>query len=343
MTPVDPGDPDVDDVRHEELLAPPATARPGQAIFSLEGRAAPGLYLVGWLGVLLGVALAAVAILASGGSASFASRVLLVFALLVLGAGFAAAAGAQALDRRRKRRAGRYHGPSPFLVLAADIPLALVALTLIVAPIANLGLDVTAPAGIAASQVVLAVCYIGLVRLLVVGTGALSWRDMGAAIRGTRVGADLAFGAVIAIPVWLVSILFGAVLARFLPLPESVLPQARTAVDLGFNLVTAVLIAPIGEELFFRGFATTAWARDLGPVRGLARGAIVFAAAHILDILAGADVNAPQLALFAFLVRLPVAFVLGYVFLTRRSLPASIGLHAAYNAIPLLLLGVIQG
>jgi len=35
--------------------------------------------------------------------------------------------------------------------------------------------------------------------------------------------------------------------------------------------------------------------------------------------------------------RLPVAFVLGWVFVRRRSIWASIGLHSAFNAILLVL------
>jgi membrane protease YdiL (CAAX protease family) len=36
-------------------------------------------------------------------------------------------------------------------------------------------------------------------------------------------------------------------------------------------------------------------------------------------------------------VRIPVAFALGWIFLQRRSIFASVGLHAAFNGILLLI------
>jgi membrane protease YdiL (CAAX protease family) len=97
------------------------------------------------------------------------------------------------------------------------------------------------------------------------------------------------------------------------------------------------VFAPIGEETLFRGFSTTAWVRDLGVQRGLLRGALFFAVAHVLTI-SGANANdAVGQAVAAFLGRLPIAFALGYLFLQRGSIWASLGLHATFNAILLIL------
>ena len=46
------------------------------------------------------------------------------------------------------------------------------------------------------------------------------------------------------------------------------------------------VIAPLGDELFFRGFATTAWARAAGTRSAIIRGALFFSFAHILTLLA---------------------------------------------------------
>ena len=43
--------------------------------------------------------------------------------------------------------------------------------------------------------------------------------------------------------------------------PESPLPPTGTTEGLLLNLLTAAVLAPIGEEVFYRGFALTAWLR----------------------------------------------------------------------------------
>ena len=50
-----------------------------------------------------------------------------------------------------------------------------------------------------------------------------------------------------------------------------------------------------------------------------------------------------QRALFSFLALLPVAIVLGWVFLTRRSLYAAIGLHGTFNGIQVVLAFLAAG
>src|SRR5512142_2524067 len=77
--------------------APIPTGPPGAATFSLEGRAAPGLYFVGWLGTILGLALLLVALLSGG---QIAGVVLALIGVVLLSVGLVSAAGAQALQRR---------------------------------------------------------------------------------------------------------------------------------------------------------------------------------------------------------------------------------------------------
>ena len=98
---------------------------------------------------------------------------------------------------------------------------------------------------------------------------------------------------------------------------------------------------PIGEELFFRGYALTAWMRDLGersasdPLDGLLR-----ACPHRhpdLDPFVG---GAKQ-ATLVVLVIAPVGLVLGWLFL-RRGLVAAIAGHAAFNLVGVLGLLIAQ-
>ena len=92
-----------------------------------------------------------------------------------------------------------------------------------------------------------------------------------------------------------------------------------------------------GEEIFYRGFATTAWARGIGPTAAIVRGGLFFALAHVLTI-GGADFgHAAQAALVAFIARIPVGLALGWIFLRRGSLTAAIALHATFNAALVLI------
>src|SRR5262249_55726381 len=126
-----------------------------------------------------------------------------------------------------------------------------------------------------------AVSYALVVWLLVVRTGALTWRQMGwpvrrplrAVLADLLVGAGVTLVAMVGIGILavVVSALLGGVQA-----PE-ILPTSRTPIDVALIAIATVLIAPIGEELFFRGFSLTAWWRDLGPRSALIRSAIFFA------------------------------------------------------------------
>ena len=107
------------------------------------------------------------------------------------------------------------------------------------------------------------------------------------------------------------------------------------------NLVSAAILAPVGEELFFRGFATTAWARAIGVGPAVVRGALFFALAHVVTLFDSSFAEGAQRALFSFVALLPVGIALGWLFLKRGSLYAAIGLHGAFNAIQVVLLYLV--
>lgn len=307
---------------------------PGPSLFSLEGRAVPGLYLVGWLGTLMGVAVVFVSFMAVG---SAAAPWLFLAGTVLSVVGIVSAAGSQAIERRNRPWLA-YRGPSPVLVFAAVLAVTLVGVVLVLAPLSALGLDARSPLATTLSLVITTVAYLALVRLLVVGPGALTWRDMGLGLAPGPALRDLALGALLAVPVLVVTLALSALLAGFLSPPPSVLPPAGDAMGLAANLLSAAILAPVGEELFFRGFATTAWARTAGPRVAILRGAVFFAIAHVIVLFDASFATGAQRALFAFVALLPVGVTLGWLFLARRSLYAPIGLHGAFNAIQILAL-----
>ena len=314
---------------------PDAIAR-RPSTFSLEGRAVPALYLIGWVGSVMGLAVLLVSFLA--GPAPAAPWLSLV-GLVLLVVGLLSATGSQAIEGSRWTDRP-YHGPSPVLAFGAVIAVTLIASLVVLAPLALAGLDPLSPLATSISLLITMLAYIGVVRLAVVGPGALSWADMRVRRPDAAAVRDLAVGALFALPVLVLTLLLGAVLARFLEPAPSPLPEVGDPLGLALNLITAAVLAPIGEELFFRGFATTAWARAVGARQAIVRGAIFFGIAHVLTLFDASFASGAQRALFSFLVLLPVGVSLGWLFLARRSLYASIGLHAAFNAIQVVLLYV---
>lgn len=326
----------------QAISSEPVAARPGLRTFSLDGRHAPGLYLVGWLASLLGVATIFVVLLAQ--PSDLAGAVLLGAGTLFLAAGLTAAGGSQAVERQAAGRLS-YRGPSPFIVFGAYVALTLFLELLIFVPLQALGLRAGSALEALFGLLIINGSAVGLIALLVVGSGSLSWHEMGLPSRRSGgqplavVLRDLLEGMVLAVPVLFVTVGLGGVLISLLgTAPPGPLPVAGTPAEAAINLISGIIIAPLGEELFYRGFATTAWVRSLGARTGILRAALLFCVAHVLTLS-----GTPPDALIAFVARLPVAIALGWIFVRRGSLASSFGMHAMFNAIPLVLVGLSVG
>jgi membrane protease YdiL (CAAX protease family) len=306
--------------------------RPGRSTFTIEGRAAPGLFVAGWVAALLGLGAAAVGLLSAGGPAG---SIVFVVGMVLLDIGLIAGAGSQAIERRAQGTES-YQGPTPVLVLLASIVTVYLVAVIVGTPLAAAGIDLPRPAAELLVVAIHAGVYVAITQLLVVGTGALTWQEIG--LRGSRRWAtELLWGAVLAGPVILVTgLLSAALVSIFGTVPASPLPPAGNPAGLLLNLVAGAVVAPIGEEILFRGVATTAWLRSLGPRAGIVRGAVLFAAVHVLLISADDFAQAAGMAAVGFVGRLPVALALGWLFVRRGSLWAPIGLHAAFNGILLI-------
>jgi membrane protease YdiL (CAAX protease family) len=266
-----------------------------------------------------------------------ASTIVLLAGLVSLSIGLVAAAGSQGIERRARGMAG-YAGPSPLLVFAASIPVSILAIVVLALPLVAIGVDVEGPLGALLSVTIQAAVYVGLVRLLVVDTGALDWRAMGIGRFNLAAVAEMAGGALWAIPVIVLTIPISAILLEVFPVtPESPLPPTGNAAGFALSLLAGVLVAPFGEEVLFRAFATTAWVRGLGARGGLVRAAIVFAVAHVLTISGSTVGDAFGLAVVGFVTRLPIALALGWLFLRRGTIWSSFGLHAAFNLVLLVI------
>jgi uncharacterized protein len=315
----------------ESPVAPPP--RPGASTFTIEGRASPALFVIAWLASLLGLAITV--------AGAFGGSPLLVFLVGpgLLSIGLIAACGNQAFERRA--RGAAYAGPSPFLVFGT-----IVAVTYFVGFVVGFLIDliigsetkVDAPIAQLIVALLTAAIFIGIVRLTVVGTGALSWADMQIRRFDRRALGDLAVGAALAGPVVILTAFVAAALLLLFPVePASPLPPTGTVSGLLLQLIVGAIIAPVSEEIVFRGFSVTAWERSIGAQRAIVRSSILFALAHVLSIEATSLPEAAGLIIVGMGTRLPVAFFLGWIFVRRRSIWASIGLHGTFNAILLVL------
>ena len=313
---------------------------PGGRIFTLEGRPVPALYLIAWLLSVGGVGTILFLLLAQP-APSPGVAIVTLGAGLATAIGFAAAAGYQ-LVVRADRHPDRYRGPSPLLLFGVVFVLS----NLLSAPLVVLGLaDIERPLGFLVTLAAIAASYLLVIWVFVVRGGALTWADMGWPTRGTSLRQllrDVGVAMLMMVPVTIAVLLWGALVASILQVtaPET-LPTAATSVEALLLVLAAAVVAPIGEEAFFRGFALTAWWRDLGPRSALIRSALFFAVVHILNINVGPDEAATGLAqaLLSFLVILPLGFALGWLF-QQRGMVAAITGHVTYNGILLVLIAL---
>jgi membrane protease YdiL (CAAX protease family) len=316
----------------DEPHVPPPSARPGASIFTIEGRAAPGLFVVGWIASLLGLGLVLVG--------AFAGSSLFLFFLgpTFLTVGLVAGAGNQSIERRVRGEA--YAGPSPYLVFAA-----MIAAVYAAGSVVGLGLHLLVGPNTMPDYVVRligvslqAAVFIGIVRLTVVDSQALSWREMGWRRPDVAAIRDLAYGGLLGLPIIGLTSIVAAVLVQvFQAVPEAPLPPTGVAAGLVIQLLAGAIIAPVAEETVFRGFAITAWQRSVGTRGAIVRASLLFALAHVLNVSADNVGQAAGLIVVGFATRLPVAFALGWLFVARRSIWAPLGLHIAFNAILLII------
>jgi membrane protease YdiL (CAAX protease family) len=300
--------------------------------FTIEGRRAPGLFVVGWLAIVVAVGLASVAFLGAAGTVGailwFGSFLAAAFGLVLLG-------GSETIERQSLVS---YRGPSPLVVLFAVVVILQLAAYAVGIPLSMVAASIPRPLGNLIAALVSAFVFIGVVRLMVVAPRALSWGEMGLHSRGMEAVRELLRGAVVVGPVFVVTVVLTIVLVAHVgQAPPSPLPPTGSAVGLLLNLLIGAVLAPVSEEILFRGFALTAWHRLAGARAALIRTTAVFVLAHVLLVSGETFRDSAAQAIVGGVGRIPIALALGWVYLRTGSLWSAIGLHAAYNAILVVL------
>lgn len=143
--------------------------------------------------------------------------------------------------------------------------------------------------------------------------------------------------ALVFIPLNVLAILWQWVLEGLLgleTLPQEPVEAFRLAVEAGdwegvaYRVVAAALVAPLCEEVLFRGLLEGGLRTSWGRTAALWGTSLVFAAVHF--------------SLFAFVPLLALGLILGWLRQTTGSLAPSIAFHALFNSVSLLLLGIVE-
>ena len=153
-------------------------------------------------------------------------------------------------------------------------------------------------------------------------------------LRSSRGSRDLAMGA------WVGAGLFAAVLYALLPavtglwtlvaghppepIDQPILPADPEPVHVVLGMLAVVIAAPLGEEVFFRGFLFGSLRGRMGFAPAAAISAASFALFHVT----------PLLVVLMFFV----GFALAWLYERRGSVVAPIGAHAMFNVIGYTLL-----
>jgi len=322
---------------HRSAAAPPPAASPherfGLTTFVLDGRQAPALFVVGWVATVAGIALLTITLL---GVAGLAALVLSMAGFGALSVGTILLAGSQTIER--KAAGVPYAGPSPLLIFIAVIATGRLAGYLVGIPLLAVADAIPRAIGDVLATIVLAIVFLGVLRLTVVGPGVLRWSEMG--LRGGPGTAmrEALGGAAYAIPVIVVTSVVAALAVQLAgTAPESPLPPTGTNEGLVLHLVAGALLAPFYEEVLFRGFALRAWWITSGPRAAILRSSFLFVLAHVLFIGAERFQDAVALAFVGAIARVPVSLTLGWLYVRTGSLWAPIGLHAAFNGTLIIL------
>jgi membrane protease YdiL (CAAX protease family) len=137
-----------------------------------------------------------------------------------------------------------------------------------------------------------------------------------------------ASGVLWGVPAWIVATLLAALVAQLLELfhvqPEpQVAEQFINQADPLIAILATVVVAPIAEELFFRGVAFNAWAREYGLRAGIVLSALVFGLIHG--------------SVAAFVPIFVLGLALAIIYRRTGNLASNIALHATFNGISVLI------
>lgn len=109
------------------------------------------------------------------------------------------------------------------------------------------------------------------------------------------------------------------------PAPQSAtdLHEVVSASNRTSLLLAMLVVGPLGEELFFRGWMLPVWERRFGPTWAIVGTTVLFSLLHMLS--------------WRVLLALPIGLLLGWMTVTSRSVVPAIIAHSASNSASTLM------
>lgn len=351
-----------------------------RSLLSIAGRPAPRLYVLGlavggpgltallvlWLSVRAGADLAGTPIQAGA---------ILEALCAIATIGLLAACIAQARQRRADGWTD-YAGPAPILAGATLVALVAGVYLPIEFGLSKAGIHLSAGVSTLLEVLVYLAAYAGVVHFVAVRTGAMTWRDIirpqrlapsqgewttapevttgwdawgrpnrswGSRLAARAVG-DVMWALALLLPLFFITAVLSLLLVVILGIrTEDISSPSTTTItnlDRWITILAVAVIVPIGEEIFYRGFTTNAWGRSLSRNSAILRGALFFAAVHIINTSSTDPLTSAKAAFFNMAVRVPVAFALTWLYMRRRSLISSVTLHGSYNGL-IVMIGIL--
>ena len=240
------------------------------------------------------------------------------------------------IARRRTLPPNRYRGPS-ILVIFAMIELGLP--FLLVPPLlAFTGGDLsalTSPGALTVQLLLTPLSFFILLVLFVALPRALEGVRLWQGVASLR---QVLIGLVAGVFIWSAAQVLAAILVAILrmlgvnPEGEQEVTSIAQQLPVPIAVLTIAILAPIAEELFFRGFVFNAWEREYGTRNALIGAALLFGLAHV-----------PGGTPLAVVIVLLLGLVLTAVYAWTRNLATTIGIHAAFNLASVLALFFVSG
>jgi membrane protease YdiL (CAAX protease family) len=182
------------------------------------------------------------------------------------------------------------------------------------------------PGGLVLSIVLLDGALLGVTYLRIVRPGVLTWGQLGLTLAGgwPRVGLGVGVGIFVIVASAAIETALEAIGIQQTQAQMFAGVQGASVPQFVGVLLGAAVLAPIAEEIFFRGYVFTAVRQTRGLVAAYAVSAVLFTLAH--------------LNLQAFLPILLIGLTFCYVYQRTGSLVPTIVAHAMNNAVALLVL-----
>jgi uncharacterized protein len=296
-----------------------------------------GLQVISILLALAGFGAVVAAALVGRGEPGASRDQALLAAVLALGGGLAFVVGllmnaVRAIVVREALPPARYRGPAVFVLLAIATLLSTIASITIGGEVLQLATGGDISNG--AAFILLTVTQAGLLAVAIMFVAVPNALAGVRLVPESRALRSILIGLASAIPAWIAATVLGALLQTLLemlghPVQPGIVDNAVARLDPTVLVLAIVLIAPVAEEIFFRGVVLNAWLREYGERTAILGSAALFASIH-------ADISSTEALLTSIARVLPIfglGLALAVVYRRTGSLLASIGLHMGFNAL----------